>query len=99
MKRRKGSGQLLSPKRAIETLSKMDDRDGSSPERATGLATLERAGLPATNVYKLRALYATIKARTVNDVTLKPLMRHTDIRTTKQYYASALDADLREAAT
>lgn len=58
---------------------------------------LEKAGLPYTNLYQLRKLFGTLKARKVKDDVLRRLMRHTDVRTTKQFYIGALEEDLRAA--
>jgi integrase len=59
---------------------------------------LRKAGLPASlHLYGLRKYFGSIHARRVNDVVLKRLMRHTDVRTTKQYYTTAFDEDLRKA--
>ncbi|MCH8978033.1 MAG: tyrosine-type recombinase/integrase [Armatimonadetes bacterium] len=59
--------------------------------------TLKRAGVRYTNLYRLRKLYGSLKARKVSDVILKRLMRHTDVRTTKQFYVEPFDEDLRDA--
>ncbi len=55
------------------------------------------AGVPVTKLYALRHFFASQKAMKVKDHVLKRFMRHTDIRTTKQYYTDAEDADLRLA--
>jgi integrase len=65
--------------------------------RRQWLKALSKAGVQETNIYKLRHLFGTVHARNVSDVVLKRLMRHTDVRTSKQYYATALEADLRAA--
>jgi len=65
--------------------------------RRSWLVTLDRAGLPATNIYQLRKLFGSVHARNVSDSILKRLMRHTDARTTKQFYVDAFDEDLRKA--
>lgn len=65
--------------------------------RREWLKALEAAGVEFTNLYQLRKLFGTLKARKVSDSVLKRLMRHTDARTTKQYYVSAIESDLRSA--
>ncbi len=65
--------------------------------RREWVAAMKKAGVPFTNLYQLRKLFGTLKARKVSDDILKRLMRHTDVRTTKQFYVSALEADLRAA--
>lgn len=65
--------------------------------RRSWMLALKRAGLPQTNIYQLRKLFGSVHARKVSDAVLKRLMRHTDVRTTKQYYVDAFDADLRDA--
>ena len=58
----------------------------------------ERAGVsPVVTLYALRHFFGTKMARKVRDDILKRLMRHTDIRVTKQYYVSVLDSELRAA--
>jgi integrase len=65
--------------------------------RRAWLRALSAAGVPETNIYQLRKLFGSMHAKSVNDVTLKRLMRHTDIRTTKMFYVEAFDEDLRAA--
>lgn len=65
--------------------------------RKAWIKALDRAGVPQTNIYQLRKLYGSLMAQSVNDVVLKRLMRHTDVRTTKQFYVNAFDSDLRAA--
>jgi integrase len=65
--------------------------------RRDWVQALAKADLPYTNLYQLRKLFGTLKARTVTDSVLKRLMRHTDARTTKQFYVTALEEDLRRA--
>lgn len=59
----------------------------------------DRAGIPKCTLYGLRHLYGSHLARTVSDDILRRLMRHTDVRTTKQYYVEAFRDDLRKAAS
>ena len=70
---------------------------GESNLRTGWKATLKRAGLPYTNPYKLRHLFGSMKARYVSDDVLARLMRHTDVRTSKQYYVEPFPEDLRDA--
>ncbi len=66
--------------------------------RRAWVQCLKRAGLPASiHLYGLRKYFGSIQARRVNDVVLKRLMRHSDVRTTKQFYTTAFDEDLRSA--
>lgn len=65
--------------------------------RREWIAALKKAEIPFTNLYQLRKLFGTLKARKVTDSVLKRLMRHTDARTTKQYYVTAIEQDLRDA--
>jgi integrase len=65
--------------------------------RREWVRVLDAAEVPFTNLYQLRKLFGTLKARAVPDTILKRLMRHKDARTTKQFYVTALEADLRNA--
>lgn len=65
--------------------------------RRDWVAVLKKAELPYTNLYQLRKLFGTLKARKVSDSVLRRLMRHSDVRTTKQFYVSAIEDDLRKA--
>ncbi|MFZ4509294.1 MAG: tyrosine-type recombinase/integrase [Fimbriimonas sp.] len=58
---------------------------------------LETAKVEYTNVYQLRKLFGTMLAAKVSDNVLRDLMRHTDSRTTKQFYTYGLDEDKRKA--
>jgi len=52
---------------------------------------------PTVTLYALRHFFGSNMARKVRDDILKRLMRHSDIRVTKQYYVDVDDAELRHA--
>lgn len=62
-------------------------------------ALVEKAGIDPERVtpYSLRHTFASTHARKTKDEVLKRLMRHKDIRTTKQYYVEVELAELRRA--
>jgi len=64
-------------------------------------ATAVKAGIDVSNgdvtPYSLRHTFASQMSRKVTDEVLQRLMRHTDIRTTKQYYVEVDKSDLRKA--
>lgn len=53
--------------------------------------------IPQCTPYSLRKLFGSTLAKTAPDHVLRDLMRHTDIRTTKQFYVGAFDNDKRSA--
>jgi integrase len=55
------------------------------------------ADVPITTLYQLRHFFGTVQAKKHKDDILRRLMRHTDVRTTKQYYVDPFDEDLRAA--
>ncbi len=57
----------------------------------------ERADVPVTNLYELRHFFGSMMAKKVKEDVLARLMRHTDSRTSFQYYVRAFDEDLRKA--
>ncbi|MEA2554150.1 MAG: integrase [Fimbriimonadaceae bacterium] len=61
------------------------------------LGALDRAQVPRTRLYELRHYCGAMRSRTVKDDVLRRLMRHTDVRTTKQYYVYAFAEDMRRA--
>jgi integrase len=65
--------------------------------RGFWVEALAKANVPYTNMYQLRKMFASDKARKVKEEVLKRLMGHTDIRTTRQSYVEAFDEDLRAA--
>lgn len=67
-------------------------------ERANANIADPARRVPDTNLYQLRKLFAREVATFAPDHVLKALMRHTDPRTTKQYYVSAEQSAMREAA-
>jgi integrase len=58
---------------------------------------LEAAGHPYTNPYQMRKMFGTMHARKSTESVLQRLMRHRDVRTTKQFYVRVSDGDLRDA--
>lgn len=86
------------PKRGVYVFSAANGSPlNESNLRRDWVQALDHAELPFTNLYQLRKLFGTLKARKVNDSVLRRLMRHTDARTTKQFYVTALEEDLRRA--
>lgn len=57
----------------------------------------ELADLTPVNVYALRKLYGRTMAKVVQKHVLRRLMRHTDIRTTEQFYLDAEMEEMRKA--
>lgn len=53
------------------------------------------AEVPVTNLYSLRHYFGSVLASKVPDHILKRRMRHTNVKTSKQYYVEAFDAELR----